>query len=153
MESHLRIYDDATARPRFEMYVHDARLLFYVDRDALQTLGGALVQPSPVAAPKELFTTVGFVPTPGTPVQILERVKDRFVKVRVVTYGIEVTGFLATSSIGTMFQNADVERPAWKPNTLLPAGATLLDKPNGAVFAMGTAEMNREAMIHRESRH
>jgi hypothetical protein len=152
-ETYLSIYDDGAGRPRFGDYVPDARLLLYVDRDALHTVsvGTAVVQPRPVAAPKDVFSVVGFVPRAGTPLEIVEPEKDGFVKVRLATLTYEVTGFVATSSLGTTFQYLDVVRPAWKANTYLPESFSLLDKPNGAAFLTAKPIADREAMILKRS--
>lgn len=145
----LEIYDTSTPRPRFGRSLREARLLFYVERDALQsvTVGRAFVQPSRAAAPKDVFSSVGFVPSPGTEVEVLAPEKNGLVKIRHATTDFEVIGFLSATSIGTIYRYDAFERPIWKPNAYLSKGFTLLDKPKGNAFVRAMAGMEREAMV------
>src|SRR5688500_14373017 len=63
-KTHLAIYEDTGTHPRMGDGISGARLLLYVDRDALQrvTVDAAFVQPSVKAAPgADPYRSVGFV--------------------------------------------------------------------------------------------
>ncbi len=152
-DTDLIVYDDSTPRPRFGDHMGEARLLFYVDRDALAKAitTASLVTPTESATPgKDLYSSVGFVASPGTTVELLapENAQTGRVKVRIVADNTEITGFVVPGAVGNTFRyDLTTKRPAWKPGAALPKTFALLDKPKGTAFAQVTATTSQEAMV------
>ncbi|MGE0404113.1 MAG: energy transducer TonB [Kofleriaceae bacterium] len=134
----VAIYDDTTTRPRFGDFVDGARLLFYIERDALQSiaLAGALLLPTETSKPAaDPSRTIGFWPETGTPAEVLTPAKNGLVMVRFSTEDLDATGFVAPSMIGTTNRfGAVASRPAFTPDEMLPKSFVLLDKPKGTAF-------------------
>ncbi len=152
-DAYLTVYDDSAARPRFGDNIGGARLLFYVERDALAKVitTVSLVAPTELATPgKDLYSSVGLVASPGTLVEPLapENAQNGRVKVRIVAGATEITGFVASTAIGNTYRwDMTVRRPTWKATAALPKTFALLDKPKGTAFAHVTAATAQPVMV------
>ena len=149
----LEVHAERDSRVKFLERVDGARLLLYVDRDALVpfTVRGAKLSPTLEGLGKPLDNyTPGMLMRAGTELEDVGPDENGRTKVRFAWRwdggSFEVTGYVMTKKINRVYKHAMDDIPSFEPDLTVPGNFALLDRPNGKPFAVSKNRERVEVM-------